>query len=74
MFRFNKKIVQCYTGNEFAEPPSYSEVESQPSVYIIDVGASIEDTPPPSYDEALTTNSFKWNQTGIIVLNGSFES
>ena len=49
-------------------------MESQPSVYIIDVGASIEDTPPPSYDEALTTNSFKWNQTGIIVLNGSFES
>ena len=35
-------------------PPSYSEVEDRPFVYIINIGEHLDEIPPPNYEEAVT--------------------
>ena len=38
-------------------PPSYSEVEHRPSVYIINISAQPDEILPPSYEDAVTIKS-----------------
>ena len=40
-------------------PPSYSEVENLPSIYIIRIAAHQDDVPPPSYEEAVIATIIK---------------
>jgi hypothetical protein len=37
-------------------PPSYSDVEKHPSIYIININTVQEEISPPNYDTAMTRN------------------
>ena len=37
-------------------PPSYADVEKDPSIYIININNSQQELPPPNYEIAMTNN------------------